>query len=97
VKRTAYIVLAAIVLLGLLPLLGVLAASWFAQANGCRLTEANPYPCLVNGRDWGGVLYSLALGVWLALATVPISLLAGLALAIMALRDLINKRRAGKP
>ena len=95
-KRGPYIVLTAVILLGLLPLFGVFAASWFAQANGCRLTEANPYPCIVNGRDWGGLLYGLALGVWLALATVPVALLAGLALAIVALRDLIRKRRDGK-
>ncbi len=92
-KRLAYIILAFVVFAGFLPVFGVLWASWFADAHNCRLSEANPAPCIVNGTDWGGTLYTFAVGSWFALSTVPISLLAALAMAVMALAGWINKRR----
>ncbi|MET3927689.1 hypothetical protein [Devosia sp. 2618] len=78
-------ILAVLLLLTLLPLLSVLAASFLADANGCTLNEAQSQPCLIMGSDWGGALSFMFVLGWLALLTLPL----GGGAAIVALIMLI--------
>lgn len=53
------------------PLVSVVAASAMASLAGCELNEAGPTPCIVGGRDVGGVLVTMFVLGWLMLATAP--------------------------
>ena len=63
-----------ILLIAALPLIGVAIAGEIAAANGCQLDEGSAHPCIVNGRDIGGTLYSLGVLGWLMIATIPLGL-----------------------
>ena len=71
-----WLILAAIVLVALLPVLSVLFAAFVANANGCRLDEGSVHPCMVMGSDWGETLYTFGVMGWLMLATLPLGLFA---------------------
>ncbi|MDB5561933.1 MAG: hypothetical protein JWN11_1351 [Hyphomicrobiales bacterium] len=66
------LILAAILLLALLPLISVLVASSIAEANGCPLDEGSVHACLVAGHDLGELLYTLGVLGWLMLASLPL-------------------------
>jgi hypothetical protein len=61
-----------IVLFAAAPLIGVMLASWTAEANGCVLHEGFVNPCVVGGVDRGQLLYSLFVLGWLMLASIPL-------------------------
>lgn len=71
------------------PMLFVALAGVIANANGCPLDVLAPQPCLVNGVDWGGPLYAIAILGWFTLLTLP----AGLVLAVVWLVALLLHRR----
>ena len=54
-----------------LPLLSVVLASVVAELAGCTVNEAAATPCLVGGRDIGGVLVTMFVLGWLMLVTAP--------------------------
>ena len=54
------------------PILSVVIAGTIASWNGCTLHEGFVNPCVVNGRDIGGTLYSMGVMGWFMLATIPI-------------------------
>jgi len=67
-----WLALAVILLFALAPVLSVLAAGFIAETNGCNLNEASIHPCLVGGQDAGGLLYTLFVLGWFAIATLPL-------------------------
>ncbi len=89
-KRAAYIILAAIIAVCLLPVLSTLAAYATASTLGCQLDEGSIHPCPAFGTDIGPALYTAAMLGWLALATLPVAALSGLLISLLALSDLIR-------
>lgn len=91
------LVLSAILLAGFAPLLGVMAVGLIAEANGCRVDEGSPHPCVVNGVDIGQSLYSVGVLGWLMLATIPLGLgAAGLYLAAIGAYYLVRRLRRNR-
>ena len=86
--------LAVIVLFGALPLLSMLLALLIASPFGCPLDEGSVHPCVIFGLDFGTLLYTMAVGGWFVMFTVP---LAGLALivwlTVLLVLLLIRRRR----
>ena len=65
-----------IILLAFSPLIATMIAGTIANANGCELDKGSVHPCIVNGEDIGQTLYTLGVLGWLALATLPLGLIA---------------------
>jgi hypothetical protein len=62
-------VMAVLLLIGLLPLIGMAAAEFIAQINGCKLDMAGAHPCIVGGSDIGhGLLTLTYMGYFLFLS-----------------------------
>ena len=72
----------------------VLSAALLARSHGCRLDEANVYPCIILGADWGGVLYGMSILGWLMLATLPAGALALLIWLAFLLTHLFRRRNS---
>ena len=93
-----WIVLAAILLIAVAPIISVIVAGWIANANGCALNEGSINPCVVNGTDIGGTLYTLGVMGWLMLATIPLGGLALLVwLIVAAIMRAADLRKAVPP
>jgi len=45
--------------------------AWIANAHGCKVDEGSVHPCMVNGQDYGQLLYTLGVLGWLMLVTIP--------------------------
>jgi hypothetical protein len=65
------IVLALIVLVALAPMGSVVACGLIANAHGCKVDEGSVHPCIINGHDYGQLLYTLGVLGWLMLVTIP--------------------------
>lgn len=90
-----WIVLAVILLIAAAPLISVLIAGWIADANGCALDEGSIHPCMVNGEDIGGMLYTLGVMGWFMLVTIPLGGLAVVVwLIVAAILFFIGRRKA---
>ncbi|HXT12909.1 MAG TPA: hypothetical protein VN873_15205 [Candidatus Angelobacter sp.] len=61
----------AILLWMFLPMIPVALASAIAFLSGSQLDESGPHPCILFGRDVGGVLGDMAGMGWLGLITIP--------------------------
>ncbi len=48
-----------------------MACSWIANAHGCKVDEGSVHPCVINGKDYGQLLYTLGVLGWLMLVTLP--------------------------
>jgi hypothetical protein len=70
------LVLLLILLIAALPIISVFMSEAIANALGCKLNEANVYPCVVMGMDIGHVLAIMFVMGWLGLATLPLGALA---------------------
>ena len=66
-----WIVLALIVLIAFSPIASVIACSWIANVAGCKVDEGSVHPCIINGKDYGHMLYTLGVLGWLMLVTIP--------------------------
>src|SRR6266481_9702663 len=66
-----WIVLVLIVLVALAPVGSVVACGLIANAHGCRVDEGSVHPCVINGKDYGHLLYTLGVIGWLMLVTIP--------------------------
>ena len=66
-----WIVLVLIVLVALAPVGSVVACGLIANAHGCRVDEGSVHPCVINGKDYGHLLYTLGVIGWLMLVTLP--------------------------
>jgi hypothetical protein len=67
------LIIACIVLIGIAPIISTAIAGSIASANGCDLDEGSIHPCLINGVDYGEMLYTLGVMGWLMLASIPIA------------------------
>jgi hypothetical protein len=70
------LVLFAIGALALAPLGSVVVCSWIANAHGCKVDEGTVHPCVIDGNDYGQLLYTLGVLGWLMLVTLPAGALA---------------------
>ena len=77
----------------LLPVGGVAWSSWFAEKHGCTLNEAGYHPCIVNGKDWGGLLGGAFISGWFMLLTLPLGALVLAALAVVTVIRMIRRAR----
>jgi hypothetical protein len=66
-----WIFLVLIILFALAPVGSVVACTWIANAHGCHVDEGSVHPCIVNGHDYGQLLYTLGVLGWLMLVTIP--------------------------
>jgi hypothetical protein len=66
-----WIVLFLIVLFAFAPVGSVVACGVIANAHGCKVDEGSVHPCIINGRDYGQLLYTLGVLGWLMLVTLP--------------------------
>jgi hypothetical protein len=66
-----WIVLFLIVLFAFAPVGSVVACGLIANAYGCRVDEGSVHPCIINGHDYGQLLYTLGVLGWLMLVTLP--------------------------
>ncbi|MCK0169642.1 hypothetical protein MWU53_01075 [Aliiroseovarius sp. S1123] len=88
-----YIWLGGTLILCLIPVLGVILSSSFADWRGCTLHEGFENPCVFLGFDFGGVLYAGFVSGWFMLITLPIALVLLVALLIVAVFHLISYQR----
>lgn len=58
------------------PIASVMIAATVASWNDCTLHEGFVNPCIVNGQDIGGTLYSMSVMGWMMLATIPLGAIA---------------------
>jgi len=95
-----WIILALIVLFAFAPIGSVMTCAWIANAHGCKVDEGSVHPCIINGHDYGELLYSLGVMGWFMLVTIPGGLFAFAAwLAILILHRASWRKRlaAGVP
>jgi hypothetical protein len=89
------VVLALILLIAMAPIGSVMACSWIANAHGCKVDEGSVHPCIINGQDYGHLLYTLGVMGWLMLVTLPGGALAfGLWLVVLILHRSRWQKRA---
>lgn len=78
------------IIVAILPIMLTLGASRFADSHGCRLDEAGPHACIVNGVDYGDKLYGLGLMFFLAIFSTPIG---GIIIVIGLVKAILNLRK----
>jgi hypothetical protein len=83
------IILALIVIVALAPIGSVVACGWIANAHGCKVDEGSVHPCIIDGKDYGQLLYTLGVLGWLMLVTLP-----GGAMATVILLVVLGVHRA---
>lgn len=89
-----WIVLILIGLVALAPIVSVVACSIIANAAGCHVDEGSIHPCVINGRDYGELLYTMGVMGWFMLITLPVGALAfGLWLVTLLLHRAAWRRR----
>src|SRR6266496_3234350 len=66
-----WIVLVFIVLFAFAPVGSVITCAWIANSHGCKVDEGSVHPCIINGKDYGQLLYTLGVLGWLMLVTIP--------------------------
>jgi hypothetical protein len=82
-----------IMAVALAPVASVMACAWIANAHGCKVDEGSVHPCMIDGKDYGSLLYSLGVMGWLMIVTIPVGALAFLAWLIMLILHRTNWRR----
>ena len=70
------LVILTILIFAISPFISVMIAGTIADRYNCQLDEGSIHPCVVNGEDIGDTLYTLGVLGWLALATIPLGLIA---------------------
>jgi hypothetical protein len=58
------------------PIGSVMFCATIATAYGCKVDEGSMHPCIINGQDYGQLLYTLGVLGWLMLVTLPAGLFA---------------------
>ncbi|MDB5225150.1 MAG: putative rane protein [Candidatus Adlerbacteria bacterium] len=86
------------VIFAVVPVIVLLIAIVMAVANGCQLSEAAAYPCLIGGIDFGGLLGMMAMTGWLALFSVPVGgLVAAVGLVLYIIGRVMGRTQAPVP
>src|SRR6516165_10602718 len=68
------------------PIGSVMFCGAIANAYGCKVDEGSVHPCIINGQDYGHLLYSLGVLGWLMLVTLPCGLFAFVVWLIVLIR-----------
>jgi len=63
--------LVVIVAFAFAPIGSVMLCAGIANAYGCKVDEGSVHPCIINGHDYGQLLYSLGVMGWLMLVSLP--------------------------
>ena len=81
------------------PIGSVMLCGAIANAYGCKVDEGSAHPCIINGHDYGELLYSLGVMGWFMLVTSPAALVALASWFILLILDLVawRKRPAAGP
>ena len=91
-----WIVLALIALVALAPIGSVVACGVIANSHGCKVDEGSAHPCVINGKDYGQLLYTLGVMGWLMLVTLPAGAFAfALWLIVLLLHRSAWRKRVG--
>jgi hypothetical protein len=94
------IVLVVIVLFVFAPIGSVILCAAIANAYGCKVDEGSAHPCIINGHDYGELLYSLGVMGWFMLVTIPGGLFAFVGWLIVLILHRVSWRKrfaAGVP
>jgi hypothetical protein len=70
------VALFAILAFAFAPIGSVKLCAGIANAYGCKVDEGSVHPCIINGHDYGELLYDLRVLGWLMLVTLPAGALA---------------------
>jgi len=90
-----WIVLALIAIVAFAPVGSVVACGLIANTLGCRVDEGSVHPCVIGGKDYGQLLYTLGVMGWLMLVTLPAGVLAFAAwLIVLVLHRSAWRKRA---
>jgi hypothetical protein len=93
-----WIVLALIAIVAFAPVGSVVACGLIANAHGCRVDEGSVHPCVIGGKDYGQLLYTLGVMGWLMLITLPAGALAFATwLIVLVLHRSAWRRRTANP
>ena len=65
------IILVLFALFAFAPVGSVVACGVIANVHGCRVDEGSVHPCIINGHDYGQLLYTLGVMGWFMLVTLP--------------------------
>jgi hypothetical protein len=81
------------------PIGSVMLCGAIANAYGCKVDEGSAHPCIINGHDYGELLYSLGVMGWFMLVTIPAALVALASWFILLILHLVawRKRPAAGP
>jgi len=71
-----WIVLVFIGLFAFAPIGSVMTCALIANSHGCKVDEGSVHPCMIGGKDYGQLLYTLGVLGWLMLVTIPAGLFA---------------------
>jgi uncharacterized membrane protein YhaH (DUF805 family) len=95
--RRAYLVaFIAVVILAIAPVVIAVGSGQLAASYGCHVDEGSIHPCIIGGQDYGELFYTLGVLGWLMLFTIPLGLLALVALAVaMAVHRRVHRGRSG--
>jgi hypothetical protein len=58
------------------PVGSVILCGIIAHAYGCKVDEGSAHPCMINGQDYGQLVYTLGVSGWFMLFTLPAGLFA---------------------
>jgi Na+/pantothenate symporter len=75
------------------PIGSVMLCAAIANVYGCRVDEGSAHPCMINGHDYGELLYSLGVMGWFMLVTIPAGLLAFLGWLIFLILHRVARRK----
>jgi hypothetical protein len=93
-----WIVLVLIVLFAFAPIGSVMTCALIANSHGCKVDEGSVHPCIINGKDYGQLLYTLGVLGWLMLVTIPGGVFAfGIWLIVLILHRESWRKRFGVP
>lgn len=85
-------------LLALAPIGSVVVCGIIANAHNCRVDEGSVHPCIINGEDYGQLLYTLGVMGWLMLVTLPAGAIAfAIWLVTLLLHRSAWRKRAATP
>ena len=90
-----WIVLVLIALFALAPIFSIMACGVIANAFGCRVDEGSVHPCIINGQDYGHMLYTLGVSGWFMLLTLPAGAVAGAVWLVVLLVHRAKWQNAG--
>src|SRR5438094_10239617 len=88
-----WIVLVLILLVALAPVGSVVACDLIANAHGRRVDEGSVHPCVINGKDYGQLLYTRGVMGWLMHVTLSAEEFAFVLWLAVLIRHRANLRR----